>query len=344
MNETTTKHLEAFLESRRQEGFRDIKGMRKNVKKFFRYLEEKGFGFTDVRFAEAQRFQGWLIEQKRYTSGSIINFIKGAKAFYDYLRKNGAVHTNPFIEIRRMRLDKKLPRNILKEKEMNRLLAAMRSFDGIEEIGKKRLRYRMHVLAEFLYSTACRISEAASVKADDIDFGRGVVEVTDAKSGYRRIVFLNEYAKEVLRLYVFHTRESVLTESNNRELLFGADGHRLCMVMNRELAEVTKGEHLPSMTSHGFRHAVGYHLLRAGCGIRQIQEILGHRAIRNTEVYTKVDKDDLREVLDRFHPRAFVKPGTTDRLSKRNTDEERITRIHGKKAAQTAAPVTRASS
>jgi site-specific recombinase XerD len=226
------------------------------------------------------------------------------------LKKAGIVNTNAFYEIRRMRQEKKLPRNILKQKEMNRLLAAMRNFDAPCGIGKKRLRYRMHVLAEFLYSTACRISEAAAVKPGDIDFERGVVEVTDVKSGYKRIVFLNDYAKDVLKLYVTKMRDEILTDSNSRNLLFGAVGPRLCMALNRELSEVTRNEKLPAMTSHGFRHAVGYHLLRAGCGIRQIQEILGHRAIRNTEVYTKVDKDDLKEALDRFHPRAAVSPRT----------------------------------
>jgi len=309
MNGHMIDRLTAFLKIRTQEGFRDTNGMKKNVKKLIEYLDEKGLSFSDVRLAQAQGFQGWLIGQKRYTAGSIINFIKCAKTFFDYLKKSGTAQTNPFHEIRRIRQEKKLPRNILKANEMNRLLAAMRDFGAHAGIGKKRLQYRMHVLAEFLYSTACRISEAASVRLDDIDFDRGVVEVTDAKSGHKRIVFLNDFAKEVLRLFVTEMRDEVLTGSNNRNLLFGTDGPRLCLVLNRTLSGVTKSGHLPAMTSHGFRHAVGYHLLRAGCGIRQIQEILGHRAIRNTEVYTKVDKDDLKEVIDRFHPRAVIKSG-----------------------------------
>lgn len=190
---------------------------------------------------------------------------------------------------------------------MIRLLTCMRDFSGIKEIGKKRFKYRMHVLAEFLYSTACRISEAALVKPGDIDFRQGTVEVKDAKSEYKRIVFLSEYAKEVLWLYITEMKDEILTGGSNKEMLFGAKGNRLCTIMNRELAGVTRREHLPHMTSHGFRHAVGYHLLRAGCGIRQIQEILGHRAIRNTEIYTKVDKEELKEVLDRFHPRSNIK-------------------------------------
>lgn len=307
MNKVSKKHLFTFLETREQEGFRDRAGMKKNVMKLFAYLKEKGLSITDVRFVEAMGYQGWLVTQKRYVSGSICNFMKGAKAFYGYLKKSGIVYANPFAEVRRMREEKKLPQNILREKEMHCLLSSMRDFSGTGKLGKKRLRYRMHVLAEFLYSTACRISEAAQVRPGDIDFRLGTVEIKDVKSEYKRVVFLSEYCKEVLWLYVMEMKDEILTNNNNKKMLFGAKGGRLCELMNRELSEVTHREHLPLMTSHGFRHAVGYHLLRAGCGIRQIQEILGHRAIRNTEVYTKVDKEELKKILDRFHPRSNIK-------------------------------------
>jgi site-specific recombinase XerD len=300
-------YLSRFLEARRQEGFGSHRMMKMQIKRLFSYLDEKGYGFTDVRLAEAQAYQGWLVELRRYEVGSLINFMKAAKAFYGWLKKSGIVYMNPFLEVRRIRMEKRLPRNILKANQMNRLLTALRDFGGIMEIRQKRRRYRVHVIAEFLYSTACRISEAASVKLADIDFSRGIVEITDAKSGYRRFVFLNDYAKTVLQLYVTRMRDRVLTHNQEKELLFGAGRDRLCVLMSRELSAVTQSEQLPPITAHGFRHAVGYHLLRAGCGIRQIQEILGHRAIKNTEVYTKVDKEDLKKVLDRFHPRAAVK-------------------------------------
>jgi site-specific recombinase XerD len=58
-------------------------------------------------------------------------------------------------------------------------------------------------------------------------------------------------------------------------------------------------------TTHFFRHSVGYHLLKAGCDIRYIQEILGHERLRSTEVYTKVDKEDLLGVIDKYHPRQW---------------------------------------
>ena len=60
-------------------------------------------------------------------------------------------------------------------------------------------------------------------------------------------------------------------------------------------------------SSHNFRHAVGYHLLKNGCDIRHIQSILGHKKLSSTQIYTKVDKEDLRSVIDKYHPRFWKK-------------------------------------
>jgi site-specific recombinase XerD len=158
-----------------------------------------------------------------------------------------------------------------------------------------------------LYSTGMRISEAAGLTVSDIDFRRSLVTVREGKGGISRVCFLSEYAREVLRMYVDEMRQALESEWNERngELLFGVRWHSLIMIMNKKLLETAKKLGLPKVTNHMFRHAVGYHLLRAGCPIRHIQEILGHKAIKNTEIYTKVDKEDLKAVLDKYHPRTF---------------------------------------
>ena len=71
--------------------------------------------------------------------------------------------------------------------------------------------------------------------------------------------------------------------------------------LNKESEKLGLGH----FSSHNFRHALGYHLLRSGCDIRYIQGILGHKELNTTQIYTKVDKDDLKEVLEQYHPRQF---------------------------------------
>ena len=205
-------------------------------------------------------------------------------------------------------MQRPLPRNLLKEKETSNLLAELEKFEQEKYILDKIRRYRMHLLAELLYSTGMRISEASDLQLNDVDLERGTVTVKDKKGHKRRVCFLNEYAKGVLKLYINKMRPWTFHKLNRQNgSLFGTAGGRLGVILNQELSKVCNKLKYPAITSHSFRHMVGYHLLRAGCDIRYIQDFLGHENIKTTQVYTKVDKEDLRAVLDQYHPRQFRK-------------------------------------
>jgi site-specific recombinase XerD len=299
--------LTCFLEERVLQGYKDTKGMKKQVKKLFEYLEESGICLQEMKVKQAQDYQGWLIVSGKYVSATINNFIKGAVQFYDFLKTKGLVYMNTFKEIRRKRVEKRLPRNILKEKDMIKLLKEMEQFDKAAGLKNQKTKYRLHVLCELMYSTGIRVGEAARIKREDIDFSRGVISIKDAKTGENRDVFVNDYARSILKIYVEQMQALALNDLNDRRYIFGAKSNRLITLLNQELKRVTKKLKLSHTTSHGFRHAVGYHFLRAGCDIRYIQEILGHKNIRNTEIYTKVDKEDLQKILDQYHPRQWSK-------------------------------------
>ncbi len=307
--------LETYLQELTTSGYeKGLKWATYRLGRLFEYLQEKALELEEVGVRQAQEFQGWLLETGRrdggeYARGSINNFLKEAGRFYQFLKQKGLVAANPFTEVKRVRVELKLPRNIPKEKQISALLETLSRFERKKGLKNQIRRYKVHVICELQYSTALRIGEVAALKEEDIDWERGVVEVRDGKGGKRRTVFLNEYAREVLRLYVQQMRSLVLYETSHHELLFGAKAGRLLTVVNEELAEAASRLKLGRLTSHCFRHAVGFHLLRSGCEIRFIQDLLGHEKLRNTEIYTRVEKKDLKAVLDRYHPRKFRRPG-----------------------------------
>ena len=302
--------IEEFLMWRKEQGFRDRKGMKKNVKKLVRYLWDSDIELNEVKVKDAQEYQGWLLKTHKpdggaYDDWTVYNFIKAGIALFDFLKKTGRVGSNPFAAIRRRRVNKKIPRNVLSEKEMSTLLTTLGRFDEVKGLRNRKVRYRLHVLAELLYSTGMRVGEAAKLKGDEIDFNRGVVEFKDIKGGHDRRAFLNDYAAKVLEVYMDEMREHTLFENNDKQLLFGAKANRLIMLLNERLAEIAKEQKLLRTTSHGFRHAFGMHFLKRGCSLRYIQELLGHRRITNTEVYTKVECEQLKAAFDEHHPRKF---------------------------------------
>ena len=318
MEEDRNRLLEGFFEEEKLKGKSpySLLSLRSRVRKLFRYLDESSLTIDSVRYKEASGYQGWLIETgkkdgNRFSPKTILGYMGTASGFYDYLKLRGIVVSNPFKRIKRIRIEKKVPGKLLKEKEMEILLNELSEFDTpLGRQGKfkeKMAKYRTHLIAELQYSTGLRIGEAALLKVEDIDFDKGIVHVRRGKGGKPRIAFLNDYAKEVLRLYTDKVRKLLLTEQNDSSLLFGVNWRNLGSSVNDVLADTCKKTKLTRITSHGFRHAVGYHLLKNGCGIRHIQAILGHDCIKSTEIYTKVDKEDLRNILDVFHPRKWNK-------------------------------------
>jgi integrase/recombinase XerD len=297
--------LTAFLEERESLGYRDIRSKKKDITRLLAYLQENNYRPEEIGFKEAQNYQSWLIKAGNYSTGTIVNFIKGAVVFYDYLKKKNLVYSNPFMEIKRIRVEKRLPKNILKEKEMITLLRKMANYEEEKGLRNQKTKYKLHVITELMYSTGLRISEIAGLKERDIDFERGLITVLDVKSRDEKIVFLNDYAREILMIYVKEMRPLFLKVNNDGDYLFGTGTGILIAILNRELKKTAEALGFPGMTSHDFRHAVGYHFLKRGCDIRYIQEILGHRNIRNTEIYTKVDKEDLKKVLNKYHPRKW---------------------------------------
>jgi integrase/recombinase XerD len=137
------------------------------------------------------------------------------------------------------------------------------------------------------------------------------VYVAEGKGRKGRLAFMTGYAAGVMKWYLEKGRRAVLGkyERGYGRTVFGACPQRLMAAANRDLKAACRELELPEITSHGFRHSLGTHLLRAGCDMRYIQIILGHKALHTTQLYTRVDKDDLRNSLDRFHPRQQGRTG-----------------------------------
>ena len=280
------------------------------LRKLQRFLQEQGLRLQELCMHDAQGFQGWLLESRTsdgntYSRGTVENFLKSAKRFYGFLKRRKLIHSNPFDDISRLRMPKQLPRNILKEKAMQALLQELAVYWFVDaEIRQVVKHYKVHVMCEIMYSTAMRIGEVAELEPQDINLVRKEISLQASKEGRDRLVFLNDYTCEVLRVYlqIIYPLLKLLYYHGSSKL-FNARSIRLSQIANSDLEQISTRLKCGKVTCHSFRHAVGYHLLRAGCDIRYIQYFLGHKRIRNTEVYTKVEKDDLREKLDQYHPR-----------------------------------------
>jgi site-specific recombinase XerD len=146
-------------------------------------------------------------------------------------------------------------------------------------------------MAELIYGSGLRKSELVGVDIEDIDFTEEVVQVT-GKGNKVRNVPLTEKCLSLIREYLSERQAY-------RRLLFKSQHNR--RISKQTVYEVLKLR--ACMRPHQLRHACATHMLTNGCPTRVLQELLGHKDLRSTQVYTHLDKEQLREVINKNHPR-----------------------------------------
>ncbi|MCG8568836.1 MAG: tyrosine-type recombinase/integrase [Spirochaetes bacterium] len=285
---------------------RGIKKIKYSIPLFFTFIEEGDYLLSEVNVSIAIDYQGYLVK-KGYMKSTINSLMTCITTFFHYLKGQNHILSNPFLLIKKIQGDRKLPKNLLKEERMDRFLASLSCFNDEKDLKTLKKKYLLHIVSELMYSTGLRIAETSSLVLADIDFDSGTIMVREGKKGNNRMVFLNGYACSVLKIYIEDIRDLLINHDNrqNSHLLFLYSMERFEKVINQELKTASRQLGYPCMTSHYFRHTLGYHLLRSGCDIRFIQELLGHKKLKTTEIYTRVDKGDLKEVFDHYHPRTF---------------------------------------
>jgi integrase/recombinase XerC len=268
-----------------------------------KYFEEKEMLPCEVSVLEAIEYKSYLSELKSkegslLSRGTINNYIKSVRGIFNYLVLTEELKSNPFLEITYLREEEVITNNVLGIEELEKLFNYLRDFNSITD-------YKAHVLSEFLYSTGMRIAEAASLTPSDIDLTSRRLYLKEGKGGEGRICFLTGYVSDVLKLYMDRGRDVLIKNvySENEERLFLSSHQSLDKFLNKKLKKACLLLEIPIITAHGLRHCLGTHLLKSGCDLRHIQKILGHRGLAATQVYTHLDKEDLKNSLDKHHPR-----------------------------------------
>ncbi len=165
------------------------------------------------------------------------------------------------------------------------------------------LNSRNKTILDFLYSTACRVSEVCTVKTYDLDFDEDFVVVT-GKGSKQRIIPIGTKLKSNLLKYLKIRDEYTDKNSNNLFLTKNKnpiDRTAVFRIVKKTSINIGLKE---SIYPHTLRHSAATQMLEAGCDLRTLQEFLGHSSVSTTQIYTKLTKEFLSEVFKESHPRA----------------------------------------
>lgn len=228
---------------------------------------------------------------------STARFVAGVRGFYRFLRVAGHVSQNPADDLHAPRAFTTLPK-FLSMDQVDALLAAP------DVSAPRGLRDR--ALVEVLYATGLRVSELVGLRGNDLRLEEGYVQCL-GKGSKQRIVPLGDEAAGWIRRYIAEARP-VLTRGRQTPWLFvnARGGQRLSRVGFWKLLKhygVQAGIG-GTLSPHLLRHSFATHLLERGADLRAIQAMLGHADLSTTQIYTHVLEARLRQVYDRYHPRA----------------------------------------
>lgn len=264
--------------------------------------------------ADLRDFLAWLpgdveapgrLEMRRYlvelqdrglAPTSIQRRLSALRGYFGYLRERGAIADDPARLVKGPKTPKRIPRH-LSVAEVEALLG--------QEFATDFFGRRDRAILEVLYSTGCRVGEAARLRLASLDLDGGTARVL-GKGRRQRLALLGGAARNALRDYLVE-RERLLRRRRRTDpgaLFLNARGGPLSARWMFEVVvrHARRAGIATPLTPHGLRHSFATHLLDRGADLRTVQELLGHARLVTTEVYTHVSTARLREVYDRAHP------------------------------------------
>ncbi len=228
-----------------------------------------------------------------YTQARIIS---GIKAFFNYLILEKVVDIDPSELLESPRLGRKLP-DVLTINEVEKIIQSVDLSQGEGERNK--------AILETLYGCGLRVSELINLKVSDLHFKEGIIMVT-GKGNKQRLVPIGDQAKKQISTYLkFNRTQLTITKQDNDILFLNRRGKILTRQMIFYIVKnhAEKSGIRKNISPHSFRHSYATHLVQNGADLRVVQELLGHVSITTTEIYTHLNREDLRKAILDFHPR-----------------------------------------
>ena len=220
------------------------------------------------------------------------------KTFFRYLIDDGLITNDPTAGLHSRNKVMRLPKSLSHEQVTTLLSQVPRNNPS---------DVRNLLILELLYGTGVRISEAIAIDLEDLDLENKWIQVKYGKGAKQRLVPIGKELAATLDKYLIQARPELLKNKPRQSaLLVSRRGTRI----TRQAAWLiikSAGQmaNLPiELTPHSLRHTFATHLLAGGADIRVVQELLGHSVVTTTQIYTKVNIDQIRDTFLLAHPRA----------------------------------------
>lgn len=237
------------------------------------------------------------LREKDYSATTMARKIASIKSFFRFLQREGSLKDNPALSLASPRMGRSLPKPLG--------VAEVRLLLEQPAKGHTAEAKRDQAMLELLYATGIRVSELVSLDEEDFYLQAGLVRCW-GKGGRERLIPVHPQATQIVQEYMSEARPRLRSNWGEKALFLNRRGQRLT---RQGFWQILKGYAKESgiqanITPHVLRHSFATHLLGGGADLRAVQDMLGHRNIATTQVYTHLANDFVRESFDKAHPRA----------------------------------------
>jgi len=292
MNQYITEFAD-YLKIEKRQSPNTVSAYKRDMKRFVSYFSDKKV--SEVTASDVRSFL-LSMREEGLAASTVARALSSVKSFFSYLFTENQISENPTEIIESPRPWRKLP-NVMSMEEVDALIAApdTKSPAGLRDLA----------MLELLYATGLRVSELVSVKMSTVDLKVGYLRSL-GKGSKERVVPLGDAARIAVENYLLNGRPSLLKKRSSGDMFLTRRG----VGMTRQgfwkiLKQYTvKAGVKGAVSPHTLRHAFATHLLERGADLRSVQQMLGHSDISTTQIYTHILQERMREVHDRYHPRA----------------------------------------
>ncbi|MBN1790640.1 MAG: site-specific tyrosine recombinase XerD [Bacteroidales bacterium] len=296
-----TAGYKAFLKIEKSLSGNSVTAYLNDLDKLLAFLELKGLDIkpeevTSVLLNEFLAWSGELGMSPRSQS----RLVSGIKSFFRYLLIDEKIMLNPAELLESPKSGRKLP-VVLSVDEIDRLIAAI-------DLSKNE-GHRNKALIETMYSCGLRVSELIDLRITNLFFSQGFIKVL-GKGNKERLIPISKKAIREIENYLLQFRNNLAPLKGAENVVFlNRRGHKLTRVMIFTIVKnlALKAGIKKRISPHTFRHSFATHLVEGGADLRAVQEMLGHESILTTEIYTHLNREYLRDIIIRYHPRSFQK-------------------------------------
>lgn len=296
-----TAGYKAFLKIEKSLSGNSVIAYLNDLEKLLAFLELKGLDIKPEQVTSAllNEFLAWAGELGM-SPRSQSRLVSGIKSFFRYLLIDEKITLNPAELLESPRSGRKLP-VVISVDEIDRIIAAI-------DLSKNE-GHRNKALIETMYSCGLRVSELIDLRITNLFFSQGFIKVL-GKGNKERLIPISNKAIREIENYLLQFRNTLVPMKGSENVVFlNRRGHKLTRVMIFTIVKnlALKAGIKKRISPHTFRHSFATHMVEGGADLRAVQEMLGHESILTTEIYTHLNREYLRDIIIRYHPRSFQK-------------------------------------